>query len=129
MREKSKRYRTIAQRLIRTEAEFEEIKNSPVKIAYLSSDEEKKKNGKLVFGDCTKVDAKYKWSVPYDFFITVYEPNCLGFTDKQFEILLKHELLHIGINNDGNESVYYIVPHDVEEFWSIIDEYGLDWQH
>ncbi len=48
-----------------------------------------------------------------DFFIVVYEPNIEYFTDRQIEILLRHELHHVGIDFDGNENKYYIVPHDV----------------
>lgn len=42
-------------------------------------------------------------------------------------ILLEHELLHIGVNTDGNEPSFYIVPHDIEDFRSIIEKYGTDW--
>ena len=56
--------------------------------------------------------------------ITVFEPNCVGMTEKQMEILIYHELLHIKIDEDGNHSVR---PHDLEDFRVIIDEYGVDW--
>ena len=56
-----------------------------------------------------------------------YEPNVEDFTDKQLETLIRHELHHIGIDFSGNEIRYYIVPHDVEEFWDIINECGIDW--
>lgn len=127
MRELDPRYKRIAERLIKNLEEFEYIRDSEVRIAYLSSDEEKTKDRKLVHADCTKVDKKYSWCVPYDFFITVYEPNCLDFSKEQMEILMKHELHHIGIDNNGNEPTFHIIPHDVEEFWSIINAHGLDW--
>lgn len=43
----SKKYRLIGNRLIRTLSEFKDIKDVGVKIAYLSSDEEKRKTGGL----------------------------------------------------------------------------------
>ena len=59
--------------------------------------------------------------------IVIYEPNCFDFTRKQIEILIEHELHHIGIDDDGNEPSFYNVPHDVEEFWDLIKKYGIDW--
>ena len=71
---------------------------------------------------------KYKWGIPCDFTITVFEPNVEGMTDEQMRILIFHELLHVGItfNSDGTES-YFIVPHDLEDFKLIVDRYGTDW--
>ena len=125
--EHNKTYRLIGQKLIRTKEKFGDIAASGVKIAYLSSQEEKKKNGKIVFAECNKVNKNYRWCCHYDFFIVVYEPNIIDFNHKQLEILIEHELMHVGINFDGVEISYYIVPHDVEEFWDIINTYGIDW--
>ena len=52
-----------------------------------------------------------------------------GFNDKQMEILIYHELLHVGVEekDDGNV-IYFIVPHDLEEFTKVIDQYGEGWQ-
>ena len=57
----------------------------------------------------------------------MFEPNTERFTDDQLRILLLHELMHVGIEKDGNEEKYRIVPHDVEEFKAIIERYGVDW--
>lgn len=122
------RYKKIGERLIRTLPEFEYIKNSGVRIAYLSSDEEKKKNRKIILADCNKVSNRYSWCCKYDFFIVVYEMNTLLLTPKQIEILIQHELHHIGIDEEANGNEYYIVPHDIEEFWDVIDAHGLEWQ-
>lgn len=113
--------------LINTDKSLDYIKNSNVQIAYLVSDNEKKSKRRLVFGECEKVPDKYKWAIPYDFTITVYSLNTERFTDEQMRILLLHELMHIGIEVDGNEEHYYVVPHDVEDFKAIIDRFGLDW--
>ena len=120
-------YAQIAQDLIDTEETLAYIRESEVSIVYLSSEHEKKGNRKLVFGECEKVPDKYKWAVPCDFTITVFEPNVERFTDKQIRILLLHELLHIGIERDGNEESYSVNPHDIEDFEEIISRYGMRW--
>lgn len=123
----NRKYGTIARRLIRTLPEFEEIRESDVRIAYLSSDKEKKRRNKIILGECHKVDEKYAWCCHYDFFIVIYEPNIIDFTDRQIETLIRHELHHVGISFQGQEISYYIEPHDIEEFWEIINDCGLDW--
>ena len=60
MRELSTKYKRIAERLITSEDIFTDIRELGIRIAYLSSDEEKKKDRRLVHADCTKVDKKYK---------------------------------------------------------------------
>lgn len=125
---RNRNYARIAKRLIETEPAFEEIRDSGVRIAFLSSYEEKKKGGKKVFGECVLVKDQYKWCVPYDFMIFIYEPNIIGFTRKQKRILIMHELMHVGIDTDHDDIKYKIVPHDVEEFWKIIDRFGLNWE-
>ena len=125
----SEAYTDIAQDLICTEDALAHLRGVDAQIAYLSSDLEKKSNRKVVYAQCEKVPDRFKWSVPFDFTITVFEPNVERFTDEQMRILLFHELLHVGIDLDGNEEQYYIVPHDIEDFRKIINEYGLDWSH
>lgn len=123
----SRQYRTIGQRLIRTLPEFEEIRDAAPRIAYLASDKEKVKNRRIIFAECCKVEEKYEWCCPYDFFIVVYERNTDGFNDAQLEILIRHELHHIGVEYKDTGPSFYIEPHDIEEFWEIIDECGLRW--
>lgn len=121
-------YAEIADELIRNEYSLLHLLESRVKIIYLSSDYAKTSKGKLVFGQCEKVADKYKWGIPADFTITVFEPNVQKFTDDQIRMLLHHELLHVGIDKkaDGSES-YSIVDHDIEDFKLILDKYGTDW--
>ena len=125
----SEEYSDIAAKLIKKEPLLADIRQSEATIVYLSSDKEKKSKGKTVFGECEKIPDKYKWAIPADFTITIYEPNVITFTKEQIEILLFHELLHVGIDiqNDGTEK-YSVKPHDIEEFRTIIDRYGLDWE-
>lgn len=118
----------IAEKLIETEQELAYIRESDVTIGYLLSDREKRNHSKTVYGECEKVPDKWKWSVPFDFVITLFEPNIEALNGEQIKILLFHELLHVGVEQDGNEERYYIVPHDIEDFKTIINRFGVDWQ-
>jgi len=124
----NEKYAQIGAELIETEDALKYIKDSKATIIYLSSEHEMKNNGKLVRAQCEKIPDKYKWSIPCDFTITVFEPNIEGFSEDQIKILILHELLHvkIGFKDDGSES-YSVNPHDIEDFRLIIDRYGLDW--
>ena len=120
-------YAEIAQALIDSEEALQYIKESQVSIAYLSSDLKKKDNGRLVHAQCELVSDKYKWGIPADFMITVFDPNVRGFTDEQMKILLFHELLHVHIDYKDGEEKYSVNPHDLEDFKYIIDRFGTDW--
>lgn len=120
-------YKRIGEELILTAPELDKLRESAVNIVFLGSDYEKKSNGRTVFGECEKIPGKYRWAIDYDMAIIVYEPNVERFSSKQFKILLLHELMHIGVKEDGNEETYYVVPHDIEDFRAIIDKYGMDW--
>lgn len=121
-------YRAIAEKLISTEPELAYIKDSSVKITYLESDLPKKADkDKLVLGECEKVQSKNQWAIDSDILIILYEPNIMGMSEEQFNIVLFHELLHIGIDYGDNGEVYYIRKHDLEDFKVIIDRFGTDW--
>ena len=126
MLERSDTIKKIAKKILK-EPEFEDINNFGVRIAYLISDKEKVTNRRRIFADCRKVNEQYAWCCKYDFMITVYGPNVLDFDEQQMEILVRHELMHIGIDPEGTEANFYVVPHDVEEFDAIIEKFGLHW--
>lgn len=126
-RQEKEEYRLIAQDLINTEPELAYIRNSQVRIGYLSSRHQKLANKKIIHAECEKVQDKNKWAMPYDFTITVFEPNIVGFTDEQKRILIFHELLHVGIERKKRVESYSIVPHDLEDFKLIINKYGTEW--
>lgn len=121
-------YAEIAAKVIEEEELLTDIANSHATIIYLGSDNPKTGKGKTIYAECEKVQDKNKWAIPCDFTITVFEPNCVGFTKEQMRILLFHELLHVGIEftEDGSEK-YSIKPHDYEDFKIIIDRYGTEW--
>jgi hypothetical protein len=121
-------YAEMAAQIIDEEESLIDVANSHATIIYLGSDNEKKSKGKAVLGECERISDKYKWGIPADFTITVFEKNCAGFTDDQLRILLFHELLHVGIEflDDGSER-YSVKPHDYEDFKEITDRYGTEW--
>lgn len=120
-------YTEIAAELIATEPQLEYIKHSNVQIGYLNSPYRKHGTNKIVHAECSKVPDKYKWSIPFDFLITVFDPNVADFTDAQIRILLYHELLHVGIDKASDDEKYYVVPHDLEDFKLIVDKFGTRW--
>ena len=121
-------YAQLADYVIENYVELEDLKEHPCMIAYLGSSKKKKSNGMTVRAECTKFSNQYKWLGDYDFFITVYEKNCEGMTDEQMEILMLHELMHIGVDvDDYGEAHYFIRPHDVQDFREILERFGVDW--
>lgn len=122
-------YADIAKELIDSEPELEEIRFSEATICYLSSEHEKTADGKAILGQCEKIQEKYKWAIPCDFTITLFEPNIEDLSDEQIRVVIFHELLHVGIrvNNETGEEDYYIKHHDVEDFRLLIDRFGIDW--
>ena len=119
----SDEYNRIAQDLIMERPELEHLRDADVTIICLASTHEKKSGNKLVLGQCEKIAEKYKWGIPCDFTITIFEPNCVGMTEEQMKILILHELLHVGVDGDR----LYIVQHDLEDFKAIISEFGVNW--
>jgi len=120
---KAPELRKLANKVIKEKIPW--IREDKISIGFCYSDQEKKKGkNRRVYAECHKVPAIYKTWLRYDFVIVFYEPNTLLMDEKQLEILMEHELRHIGITTNGE---LYIEPHDIEEFRSIIDNYGLDW--
>ena len=119
----SQEYTEVGERLIAELEELADIREAEITIVYLASTQAKKQKGKLVFGQCEKIADKYKWGIPADFTITVFEPNIEGFTPEQVEALIFHELLHVGVEDDR----LFIRPHDIEDFSAVLKKYGVDW--
>ena len=127
-RQINEHYAEIGYELIETEPALLDLKCSEATIIFLSSEHEKTSDGRTVLGQCEKIQEKYKWSIPCDFTITLFEPNIEGLSEEQIRLVILHELLHVGIriDKDGEED-YYVIPHDVEDFRLLIERYGLDW--
>lgn len=117
-------YTKLAKQVLDENEELNYISELGITIIYLVSDQEKKSKGKVVLGQCEKVADKYKWGIPCDFTITLFDPNLRYLTEEQIKRVLFHELLHVGINKNGS---LYVKPHDLEDFKLIIDKFGTDW--
>ena len=121
-------YAEIGEKVIRKVKELRFLEDADCRIGYLASAKEKENHKKPVYGECKKVDEIWKVFCPFDFIIIIYEKNCSHMDDQQLEILLEHELLHVGYSEDkdGNP-VYSINPHDYGEFEQIERKYGNHW--
>lgn len=115
--------RDLAEKVINKMPELSIIKTFGIKIGYIRSYFPKKDKGKEILGECRKVKSSYLAYIPYDFLITIYEPNIYYMTENQIKILLLHELSHIGLGERG----LTIVEHDIADFKSILYRYGIDW--
>lgn len=121
-------YAEIGKELIESEPALEDIRFSEATICYLSSEHEKVADGKAVLGQCEKIQEKYKWAIPCDFTITLFEPNIEGLSEEQIRIVILHELLHVGIKpnfNTGGED-YYVKPHESLPTFRIIYRQGVE---
>lgn len=125
--EQCEEYEKIASEVIDAIEELRFIKELEIKVGYVRSYEAKTNKGGIVMADCRKVKAIYQCFIPFDFIITVYEPNVSLLTENQMKALLWHELKHIGINEMTLALTYREVPHDIEDFYSIIDRLGTRW--
>lgn len=115
----------IGMNLIECDPDLEYIKLASPTVVFLVSDKAKKSGTGFVKGECEKVPDKWKWAVPADYAITIYERNCEGMSDYQMAILMKHELMHIKIDAAG----FGIRKHDLEDFRTIVKEFGANWDY
>lgn len=106
-------------------AEHPELEANNAAIAFMESDKNKTKGkSSIVYADCHKIPEKEHVLSGYDFIITFYAGS-MNMSDQALRILMYHELLHAGMAEDGKA---YIVPHNLEDFREIIEQYGVDWE-
>lgn len=115
--------RRMGEAIIRKVPGMEYIAENGVRVGYAQSLERKRDGGRAVLADCRKVGPSFAAWLPFDFVITVYEPNVAHLTDNQKKLVLLHELKHIGIGLKGPR----IEEHDVLDFREILEKYGLGW--
>lgn len=125
--ETSEYLETLGNTVINSLPELGFIKDCEIKIGYVMCYEEKKHNGKSVMADCRKVTSVYAAYIPYDFIITFYDANISHLSENHLKVLMWHELKHIGINDKTLKTEYKIVPHEIEDFYSITDRLGTKW--
>ncbi len=121
---KSLKLRKLGEKIIKEHADLRWIKDCRIRVGYCESDLDKRKGSGPVYAECHKVRPLYQAYIPYDFLIVFYTPNSDLMTDEQRDILMYHELLHIGMDSTGT---LRLVPHDIEDFWAIIDHHGMQW--
>jgi len=127
MYEFSPEYEELGRAVIDALPELWFIRDAEIRIGFLKSWKEKKTGRRLVYGECIRLPELYQDLLGYDFFIVIYEANAVALTLNQKKILMWHELLHVGIDDESGEPKYVINPHDREEFDSIISRAGLKW--
>lgn len=104
--------------------------DSECRIGYQYCDKAKRSNGCEVYADTTLINEKLKQFINIDFLITFYLGNTEALDADRLEILMYHELCHVGYDPGAEgSSRYRIIPHDVEDFRAVIDKWGLDWIH
>lgn len=119
---KSLEMEKIAEKVLQEVDSLKWIKDTDFSIGYYTSKKDKKKGDKTVFGECIRPPKRFDVFIPYDFLIVFYKASEL-FDDEQMEILMHHELLHVGIK-DGKPATR---EHDFEDFKEIVDRYGSRW--
>lgn len=83
---------------------------------------------KTVAGKCIRPNDELKHYSECDYLIEMSSSIWDGLKDEVKEVLMLHELKHILITADKDGNVQYkIAPHDLNDFTSIVDKYGIDW--
>lgn len=125
--ERDEKTEDLLQDIIAQEEDFIDIRTMEPRICVLNCDQAKKSEGRLVFADIKPVQEQYKALCEFDYILTVYERNAALLSPEQFKILLEHELRHIDIKNTTKGITFGTVGHDFEDFYAIVDKYGLEW--
>ena len=102
------------------------LRNAKTKCLFY--DKARKQGGKVVLGTAEAVSSKFRYLTNIDFIISIYEGTWDIMAEQEKKALVDHELSHcfVGEDKQGNP-IYKTIPHDFEEFKSIIERYGL-WQ-
>jgi len=108
-----------------------------VRIEYVMGDKAPKSSGKEVWGFVRKVgslpaylasddDHKKAGEVEAFFVMVISEPVWEKLNTEKRTALIDHELCHCGVevDDEGNGKLT-LIPHDLEEFTSIVRRYGL----
>ena len=123
----SDEYRELAETVIGEREDLAWIRSAGVRIDYVTSLKEKKSGNRCVHAECKKINDFQQVYCPYDFVIVIYLPNVAHMSVEQKKILLWHELLHIDFREGDSGTRFCIRHHDIEDFKTIIRQYGLDW--
>lgn len=114
----------LATEVLKEKEDLFAIAHSGARIGFLTSTEYKSKSGIITFADTRAVKGVWTYYVPYDFIITFYIRYTDLLSKEQLKILMWHELKHCGVKPNG---VFYLIPHDVQDFSDILDKHGHKW--
>lgn len=114
--------KALADKVIKAHEELSHLDDEDLNIVFLSTDKSKASKGRIVYADTEKLNDKHAALTGCQFVITFYDDS-KKLDENRLEILMYHELLHVGW--DGGKC--FIIPHDCEDFKSIINKYGVDW--
>lgn len=83
--------------------------------------------GRTIYGRAEKVSAKWRHLTGYDFVITINRDIWFANKPEIRQAILDHELTHCARGEDDKQGnpKWYIMPHSVEDFVSIIRRHGL----
>ena len=98
------------------------------KFAFLFVNKDMTRKGKIAIATVEKINAKFKALTELDFLITISYPKWKELSDKQQMAVMDHELTHCLVEDSeepGGDTKFKIIPHSIEEFFGIIDRYGL----
>jgi len=105
-----------------------ELATYRIRISYLWGKAEKKKNGRIVFGECIRESGRTAFFAECDYTIVIYAGSIRDYclTNWQMQALVYHELRHVLIDiDDDGEVALKIIGHDVEMFYDEIRHFGL----
>lgn len=90
-------------------------------ICFVFRKDAQKSKGRAVIGNVSRVPDKYQPFMEYSFMIWLSREDFEAMTSEQRCALIDHELCHIQLRSGS----YTLVGHDFEEFYEIIQRYGL----
>lgn len=121
-------YDKIVSDLIKEKCEFTPLRADSVKVVCLVSDKaEVDRNYRKVYAKTEKIPDKYRLFMDADVMITVYENNVMFFSREQKRIMIYRELLKINSHTGEGEKKIGIRDFDLNDFRTVIDQYGLEW--
>lgn len=85
------------------------------------------RNGKTTLGKASKVGSKLAYFSNLEFLIEINWQAWAVLTARQRIALVDHELCHLGIEDTDEGEKLLMIPHDLEEFGSIVQRWGM-WQ-
>lgn len=114
--------KALAEKVILSHEDLAHLNDDELNIIFLRTDKTKKSRGLITYADTEKLNDKHAALTGAQFVITFYADS-ERFDEKRLEILMYHELHHVG----WDKGKCSIIPHDCEDFKSIINEFGTDW--